>query len=371
MLRNPYYVGEIIYRGASYEGNHEQIINSTTWHQVQDVLDAHNSAGDRQRVHEHYLKGSVFCGSCGSRLMINKATNSKGVPYDYFVCLGRHRKRTDCTRQAMAVATVESAVENAWARIRLTPFERKTAEGRISDELKAQTKNQDGEKQQYQNQQAALLAERSKLLTAHYADAIPLDLLKVEQERISLSLNFIDRELSSMVGDSTRITDHLDGILSLLQHCEEAYKEAKPQQRRMMNQAVADEIYIDEDGSAYFELDETVAVIRGAGIRTQAQLPRLTSSRTASPDKTKAPPALWATQFPDAQTENPRGFTASGISISKLPEYFHEQSWNNVLWVELRGFEPLTPCMPCRCATSCAIAPYFHASRGLHPAEAT
>jgi hypothetical protein len=27
--------------------------------------------------------------------------------------------------------------------------------------------------------------------------------------------------------------------------------------------------------------------------------------------------------------------------------------------VELRGLEPLTPCMPCRCATSCAIAPNF------------
>jgi site-specific DNA recombinase len=25
--------------------------------------------------------------------------------------------------------------------------------------------------------------------------------------------------------------------------------------------------------------------------------------------------------------------------------------------VELRGFEPLTPCMPCKCATSCATAP--------------
>ena len=25
--------------------------------------------------------------------------------------------------------------------------------------------------------------------------------------------------------------------------------------------------------------------------------------------------------------------------------------------MELRGLEPLTPCMPCRCATSCATAP--------------
>ena len=26
--------------------------------------------------------------------------------------------------------------------------------------------------------------------------------------------------------------------------------------------------------------------------------------------------------------------------------------------VDLRGLEPLTPCMPCRCATSCATGPW-------------
>jgi hypothetical protein len=31
--------------------------------------------------------------------------------------------------------------------------------------------------------------------------------------------------------------------------------------------------------------------------------------------------------------------------------------------VELRGFEPLTPCMPCRCATSCATAPMRSSTR--------
>ncbi len=30
--------------------------------------------------------------------------------------------------------------------------------------------------------------------------------------------------------------------------------------------------------------------------------------------------------------------------------------------VELRGLEPLTPCMPCRCATSCATAPDLRCS---------
>ena len=33
--------------------------------------------------------------------------------------------------------------------------------------------------------------------------------------------------------------------------------------------------------------------------------------------------------------------------------------------MELRGFEPLTFCMPCRRATSCAIAPHGRRRKGL------
>ncbi len=36
--------------------------------------------------------------------------------------------------------------------------------------------------------------------------------------------------------------------------------------------------------------------------------------------------------------------------------------------VELRGFEPLTPCMPCKCATNCATAPLPSVTR-WQPAE--
>lgn len=39
--------------------------------------------------------------------------------------------------------------------------------------------------------------------------------------------------------------------------------------------------------------------------------------------------------------------------------------------VELRGFEPLTPCMPCRCATNCATAPNMSPPGLSHRAETT
>lgn len=82
-----------------------------TWQNVQDVLASH-AVSEKQREHNHYLKSSVFCGNCGSRLIITNAKNRYGVIYPYYVCLGRHQKRTACTRKAMFVTKIEELVED-------------------------------------------------------------------------------------------------------------------------------------------------------------------------------------------------------------------------------------------------------------------
>jgi site-specific DNA recombinase len=59
---------------------------------VQAVLKAHDRAGEKQRIHNHYLKGSIFCAGCGSHLCFTQAKST----YQYFYCLGRQQRRTDC-----------------------------------------------------------------------------------------------------------------------------------------------------------------------------------------------------------------------------------------------------------------------------------
>ena len=107
ILTNPYYKGDVIYRGVAHPGTHPRLTDPLTWQKVQDVLAAH-LVGERQRDHPHYLKSSVFCGNCDSRLIITNAKNRYGVIYPYFVCLGRHQKRTACTRKALLVAKIET-----------------------------------------------------------------------------------------------------------------------------------------------------------------------------------------------------------------------------------------------------------------------
>ncbi|RJQ52070.1 MAG: hypothetical protein C4521_11025 [Actinobacteria bacterium] len=53
------------------------------------MLAAHNRAGERKRKHPHYLKGTLYCGHCGSKLSY---TLEKGK-YGYFYCLGKKTRR--------------------------------------------------------------------------------------------------------------------------------------------------------------------------------------------------------------------------------------------------------------------------------------
>ena len=111
MLTNPYYKGCVRYQGVTFAGAHEALVPNEVWDQVQTVLGTHRSAADATQVHEHYLKGTVFCGQCGSRLIVCNAKSSQGTIYPYFVCGSRHGGRGDCTRQAMLIEHVERLVE--------------------------------------------------------------------------------------------------------------------------------------------------------------------------------------------------------------------------------------------------------------------
>ena len=120
MLRNPYYKGEILYKGARRPGTHDPLVTPLTWELVQDVLDAHNLAGERTQTHDHYLKGSLYCG-CGSKMTVNLATNRHNETYPYFICLGRHQKKTFCIRQSVLVSTVEKLVEEHYKTVQISP----------------------------------------------------------------------------------------------------------------------------------------------------------------------------------------------------------------------------------------------------------
>ncbi|WP_392467028.1 recombinase family protein [Arsenicicoccus cauae] len=116
LLQNRYYLGYVTFNGVEYPGRHQPLITVDTYERVQEVLKAHDSSGEKQRVHQHYLKGSLFCGQCGRRLSF---TLAKGK-YPYFMCLGRHQGGR-CPQPYLDVDATDAAVERYWRTVRLEP----------------------------------------------------------------------------------------------------------------------------------------------------------------------------------------------------------------------------------------------------------
>lgn len=243
-LQNPYYKGTIVYDGVEYDGQHEPLIDTPTWEQVQNVLQANNLAGDKTQTHDHYLKGSLYCADCDSRLILTHAKSQHGTIYPYFICSGRHSKRTTCTRKAMHVDKVEDLIIDHYAHVQIDHDTLAALHAVISEEFAMLTAQSTFERDDLTKQQHDLLDQRDKLLQAHYAGAIPLDQLKSEQDRIGTALERITARLDAAAANYAEQQADLDRCLDLTSDCHTVYQAAPDTVRRMFNQTFFAKIYI-------------------------------------------------------------------------------------------------------------------------------
>ena len=82
LLRDAYYLGQITCQGETYDGRHPALVNRELFDRVQAMLEDTGRAGERKRVHESYLKGSVFCGECQLERGGATAASSSNAPPD-------------------------------------------------------------------------------------------------------------------------------------------------------------------------------------------------------------------------------------------------------------------------------------------------
>ena len=250
LLRNPYYKGVISFQGVEYAGAHEPLVDAATWQTVQDILTAHAN-GERQRMHNHHLKSTIVCGLCGARLLVQHATSRTSSTYHYFVCARRHRVH-DCTFKAVLIDEVEARVAELYQQIRLSSDDRRDIERYLRAEFEHIQANRQQDIQRLTTRQQQLEDQRHKLLKAHYAGAIPLDLLKKEQDQLTSSILAIQRELDGYTADAALVEQHLTQALDLLEDCQRLYLAAPDRLKKLLNQVFFERILVnpavDEDG---------------------------------------------------------------------------------------------------------------------------
>jgi site-specific DNA recombinase len=138
ILANPYYMGVVSYQGIHYVGKHKPLIEPDTWLANQAILAAHNHTGDKERVHNHYLRSTIYCSACGGRLIFSRNRGKSGEAYDYFMCVKKKTKSNNCVRRAIRAERVEDAVSRFYGTFHIAPQHAEQIRAAVHEELAAQ-----------------------------------------------------------------------------------------------------------------------------------------------------------------------------------------------------------------------------------------
>ncbi len=350
MLGNRYYVGTVTFRGVQYKGRHEPIVDKALFERVQTVLRVKATTGEKTSKHHHYLKGTVFCGECHSRLVFSR-NRGNGGSYDYFKCMGR-QNGVACTVGYVRADWLESQVDTEWQQ-NVFPTEL-AAELRGAVLARLQVMHQ-GASEQLGVQTKRLQdldGERSTLLKAHLAGAVPLDLLKSEQDRIAREMSQAQVEIAAASMESAEVERTLNAALKLAEDCQETYLDAKPVRRRELNQAFFERIEVVPDEGVELTLNSPfreLRELRGLRDGDEEATGRLDGvlGRQGSAGNEEAP-AEWAGAEDEVVGWEPTD--GWGSNTQRGRRYCRTDGWNMRDLVPPAGLEPATVGLEVRCS---------------------
>lgn len=341
LLRDPYYVGQITYQGEAFDGRHLALIDRDLFDQVQSMLEQSGRAGERRRIYEQYLKGSVFCGECqlergipNNRLVIQRAVGRNKDEYFYFFCIGRHHGH--CDSRHIPVHEVEEAVIAHYRSVQLDAdfieWVKRAIDNVLSDRqaVQAQLRNQ----LKTRLQQLSVKADNLVDLVAEGGLASSKAVARIRE--IDEQKRQVELQLGSIEDDLVDGATYIRGWLELLSDPYELYLNASDEMRRRLNQAIFIRMWIIDLNRAESELSEPAQML------IEAQMAWQSARFEQAPLQTPRPPT---------KNEEAPGTPGASSYID------HVNVWNKRSLVDLRGFEPLTSSMRTRRATNCATGP--------------
>jgi DNA invertase Pin-like site-specific DNA recombinase len=240
LLHNRAYIGKVVWGGVEYEGTHEPLVDEDLWRRVQEVLRIHDKAGERTRRKGHYLKGTLFCGSCGSRL---SATLVK-QQYLYFYCIDARTGRAACNETYTKAAILEAQVEELYRSIQLP----EQLLERLRRDLKTEVESREASRIRtlslLRRDLGRLDTAQSRILDAYYQEAVTAVQLKKEQERIEAERKRLGERLRDAEQHLAGAMEVVGRAVELASHLHAAYTAADPLVRRRYNLALLGKLYV-------------------------------------------------------------------------------------------------------------------------------
>jgi site-specific DNA recombinase len=246
LLRDPYYVGLIVYKRGTkdeevFDGRHDALIDQDTFDIVQTRLDEKRVAGERPQKRQHYLRGSVFCGECGRRLTFGISTGKAGRRYPYFFCSARIGHAVCTQRVNVRPELIEQAIQRYYVErpVQLTAQDVQERTEAIEALVSVSQQAVIQVKQAKTGLIAKLKAQQTRLIRLHAeeGDDISPDAFREERARLQSEITSAEKSLAETEQRLQIDADALRMALELAEDVAQVYQTANEQTKRGYNQA--------------------------------------------------------------------------------------------------------------------------------------
>lgn len=106
LLRHPFYIGKILWRGQIYEGKHEPLVDEQTWKRLQQILDGRNRCSHYKRRHFTYGHRLIKCAHCGYSITAELHKQQ----YTYYRCAQINHQKHPVRPSWVPESVIESQV---------------------------------------------------------------------------------------------------------------------------------------------------------------------------------------------------------------------------------------------------------------------
>ncbi len=245
LLRNPYYAGWIVYKrgkpdAETFKGRHDALIDQETFEKVQRLLDEKRVAGERPRKRQHYLRGSIFCAGCGSRLTYGVSTGRNGRGYAYYFCASRVNRTACAERVNVRPELIEAAIQRMYREhpicIDTDDLERRKEAIRAMATVALESLEYVRATQT--ELIARLEAKQDALVDMRFAEkSISAEVFTRKQAKLDAELAAAHQSRAETEGQLKLEQDDLIMALELVDDIEAVYAQAAERTRRGLNQA--------------------------------------------------------------------------------------------------------------------------------------
>jgi site-specific DNA recombinase len=247
ILTDRYYLGYVNHNGIEYQGRHDALINEDLFDKVQKVLAANGHSGIRRRVHQHHLKGLLWCGRCKKRFILANNTGNGGT-YSYMFCMGRMKHTCDMPYLRLdGRHGIEAAVSAHYATVTLSEQTRARLTAEVDQAIAAEQALSEHVREQLTKKLAQLEDRENALFSLIGHPNWDQTKLNTEMQRVKKETSAAREQLANMgqALDTGRAVFHQ--ALNLLTDTKATYDREPDQVKTLLTKTIFGKLYLDAD----------------------------------------------------------------------------------------------------------------------------